>query len=315
MSPATLSLRRMAAACSFFALTVIGFAVVGAQTDRTRFRPDETLVYKRVGDVELKVHVFRPKAEESREPRPAVVFFFGGGWRGGTPAQFYPQCYYFARRGMVAMAAEYRVYSRHRAKVVDCVADARSAVRWIRKNAARLGVLPDRIVAGGGSAGGHLAAAVATLPDFDDPTDDLSISPVPNALILFNPALDLRPKGFRERFDERRYAQLKARLGASPDQLSPLCHVRPGLPPCIIFHGKADATVPYRQPEEFCKKMREAGNRCELVGYEGAGHGFFNYGRNGNRYFLDTLRKADRFLSSLGFLEGPPDVEEVFGSD
>ena len=97
---------------------------------------------------------------------------------------------------MVAMAAEYRVYSRHKARVVDCVADAKSAIRWVRKNADRLGIDPDRIASGGGSAGGHLAAAVGTLEEFDEPDEDSSISSCPNAMLLFNPALDLTAEGF-----------------------------------------------------------------------------------------------------------------------
>ncbi len=279
---------------------------------RSPYQPDRVEVYKKVGEVELKMHIFLPPGHKADQRRAAVVFFFGGGWRGGSPQQFFPQCYYLSRRGMVAMAAEYRVYSRHKAKVVDCVADAKSAIRWVRRNAERLGVDPDRIAAGGGSAGGHLAAAVGTLPEFDEPTEDRSVSSQPNAMILFNPALDLRPEGFRETFTERRYQELRSRMGAEPEKLSPVCHVRPGLPPCIIFHGQNDTTVPFRQAEEFAKKMKEAGNRCELVGYPGERHGFFNYGRKGNRAFLSTLEKADRFLTSLGFLQGEPTVQQVF---
>ena len=85
------------------------------------------------------------------------------------------------------MTADYRVASRHAAKVVDCIKDAKSAVRWIRTNAARLGIDPNRIVAGGGSAGAHIAAAAANIRDFDEPGEDRSTSSVPNALVLFNP--------------------------------------------------------------------------------------------------------------------------------
>ena len=83
-----------------------------------------------------------------------------------------------------------------------------------------------------------------------------------------------------------------------------------GAPPIIIFHGKADITVPYATSEVFAAKMKAAGNRCELVGYEGEGHGFFNYGRGNNRFFRETLIKTDEFLASLGYLTGPPQVEE-----
>ena len=77
----------------------------------------------------------------------------------------------------------------------------------------------------------------------------------------------------------------------------------------IIFHGKADTTVPYVTSEVFATKMKAAGNRCELVGFEGLGHGFFNYGRGDNRLFRETLESADRFLASLGYVSGPPQVD------
>src|SRR6185503_17153828 len=145
--------------------------------------------YKRIGDANLAVHIFEPPGAKSN--RAAIVFFFGGGWTGGSPGQFEQHCRHFASRGMVAMTADYRVNSRHGVKPVTCVADAKSCLRWIRSNAARLGIDPHRVVAAGGSAGGHLAAATATLPDFHQPGEDKAVSSVPDALVLFNPALVL----------------------------------------------------------------------------------------------------------------------------
>lgn len=214
---------------------------------------------------------------------------------------------------MIAMAAEYRVYSRHKARIIDCIEDAKSAIRWVRKNAERLGVDPDRIAAGGGSAGGHLAAAVGTLEGFDAPNEDPAVSSRPNALVLFNPALDLTAAGFHLDPNSVRYRGIANRMGADPERISPLLHVKKGTPPCIIFHGKADTTVPYEQAERFAKRMKEAGNRCKLVGYEDEPHGFFNFGRKGNKAFLSTMEHADRFLASLGYLQGPPTLDEVFG--
>ena len=97
---------------------------------------------------------------------------------------------------MVAMAAEYRVKSRHNTTPFECVMDGKSALRWIRKNAAKLGVDPERIGAGGGSAGGHVAAAVATVPGLNEEGEDLSISCLPDTLVLFNPVYDNGPGGF-----------------------------------------------------------------------------------------------------------------------
>lgn len=207
---------------------------------------------------------------------------------------------------MVAMAADYRVRDRHGVKAKTCVEDAKSAIRWIRKNASRLGIDPDRIAAGGGSAGGHLAVSTATLSSHDDPKDDLSISCRPNALVLFNPAVVLAPvTGFKEATDEG-LAKLRERMGAEPETVSPFHNVKPGIGPTIIFHGMSDKLVPYETVEMFYKKMNEHGNRCELVGYEGADHGFFNYGSDNNAPFIDTVAKMDAFLVSIGYLKAPP---------
>ena len=265
-------------------------------------------VYKTAGDVKLNMYIYYPEGHQPAGKRPAIVFFFGGGWRGGTPRQFARQSEYFASRGMVAMAADYRVSSRHGVKIAQCVEDAKSAIRWVRANAARLGVDPDRIAAGGGSAGGHLAAATGTLPGLEAAGEDTSISSRPNAMVLFNPATLMAPAKEGPQYLPLHHAQRRERAGAEPEELSPCHHVRKGAPPAIIFHGKADTTVPYNTAELFARKMKEMGNRCELVGYEGAKHGFFNYGRDGGESYFDTLRRADEFLASLGYLKGPPTV-------
>ena len=252
--------------------------------------------YRKVGDTELKVWIFDGRQKLTERPLPAVVFFFGGGWTGGSPTQFEPQSRHLAARGMVAIVADYRVKSRQDAKPADCVSDAKACVRWVRANAVRLGIAPDRIAVGGGSAGGHLAAAVATLPGLDTAADDKSVSCLPNALLLFNPGTVMAPfpgldlKGFGAGLD-------KARFGCEPTEISPIHHVRKGLPPTIIFHGKTDTTVPYATVEKFTEVMKAAGNRCELVGFEGQGHGFFNKAK-----YQETLDATDAFLVSLGYL-------------
>lgn len=256
-------------------------------------------IYKTVGETNLAVYIFDPATPGTN--RPAIVFFFGGGWQNGSPAQFEPQCRHFAERGMVAMTADYRVGSRQHARPVDCVADAKSCVRWIRENAARLGIDPQRIVAAGGSAGGHIAAATATLPDFDAKGEDKTVSSVPNVLVLFNPALVLAPM---EGVDLRGFGVnlSQERLGAQAKDLSPAHHIKAGTPPTLILHGKADTTVPFATVEAFAAAMKRAGNRCDLIGYDGQSHGFFNFGRGGGQFYRETLAAADAFLVSLGYL-------------
>jgi acetyl esterase/lipase len=265
-------------------------------------------VYKTVGDVKLSLYIFSPTGHKPADKRPAAVFFFGGGWRGGNPAQFHQQCKHLADRGMVAITADYRVASRHDVKPASCVADAKSAIRYVRKEAARLGIDPERIVAGGGSAGGHIAACTGTIKGFDEPGEDTSASSVPNALVLFNPALVLAPVEGVD-LDPVRLASLGERMGVNPKQLSPYHNIRKGVPPTLILHGKADSTVPFATAEAFARAMEAAGNRCELVGYEGQPHGFFNYGRGDGSHYTKTVAAMDRFLVELGYL--PPEAAQA----
>jgi acetyl esterase len=253
------------------------------------------VVYKTIGDVELKLHIFEPPDRQVKEPVPAIVFFFGGGWVGGTPTQFYHQCDYLASRGVMAISAEYRVRNTHGTTPFECVADGKSAIRWVRANAERLGVNPDKIAAGGGSAGGHVAACTGAIDGLDEENEDRSISSKPNALVLFNPALDL-VEFSKKRASDERFKRAK--------EISPLQHVKKGVPPCIIFHGTADRTVPFDSVERFTAAMKEAGNVCRLVPFEEKGHGFFNYGRDkDNSSFNKTIEETDRFLTSLGYLK------------
>lgn len=256
----------------------------------------ESHVYKEVGDVKLKLWVYRPKGASAQDRRGAIVFFFGGGWRSGSPQQFEHQCKALAEQGMVAMTADYRVSTRHETKAIACVADAKSAIRWVRQNAAMLGVDPDRVAAGGGSAGGHIAACTGVVKAYDEESEDANISSSPNALVLFNPALALAPVDGRNPLTPEKTEEMPSRVGADPKLISPIHHVRPKAPPTIIFHGKADDTVPYWTAEAFTKAMIAEGNRCELKGYEDEAHGFFNYGRNGNVAFESTTKAMIGFL-------------------
>ena len=144
--------------------------------------------YKQIGDVKLSLHIFSPKSHKPSDKTPAIVFFFGGGWNGGTTSQFATHCQYLASRGMVAAVADYRVKSRHKTSPFECVMDGKSAVRWLRANADKLGIDPNRIAAGGGSAGGHVAAATGTVPGLEqtyakgETGEDKTISCKPNAL-------------------------------------------------------------------------------------------------------------------------------------
>src|SRR5690606_21290442 len=150
-----------------------------------------TIVYKTVGDRELKLAIEKPADWKASDQRPAIVFFFGGGWVGGSPGQCQRQSEYFATRGMVGIRVDYRTIPKaDKGPPIVCCADAKSAMRYVRSHAKELGIDPQRIAAAGGSAGGHLAAFVGMVAGQDDPQDDLKVSPRADALVLFNPVFD-----------------------------------------------------------------------------------------------------------------------------
>ncbi len=245
-------------------------------------------VYKTIGDVTLDVFLYLPSDIKKGEKRPALAFFHGGGWECGKPEWGQMQCEHFSSLGMVALSFEYRLFTQHDATPLEGIADAKSAIRWIRANAGELGVDPERIVASGYSAGGHLALCTAMIDKFDEPHEDHSISPAADAFMLWVTPVKVFEDGwFRQILKNR----------AKVRECDPDDHVRPGLPPSIIFQGTKDDQVPFWSVKEFAKKMATAGNRCELHIYEGQTH--LNWGEN----VRDVLEKMDKFLESIGYLD------------
>jgi len=266
--------------------------------------------YKKTPQADLKVWIFQPDKTLFKGPRPAVVFFFGGGWRSGSPAQFQQHCKHLAERGFVAMSADYRVSLRHKTSADACVEDAKSAVRWIRENAERLNIDPKRVAAAGGSAGGHLAACTGTIKGFEGKKEALALSSIPDAMVLFNPACVLAPIDGMPFLDAKKVGDMKKRMGVDPKKLSPYHHVSKGAPPTLIFHGRADVTVPYLTSEKFTEAMTAAGNECRLVGFPDMPHGFFNHGRYENRPYLKTIMEMDAFFRGLAWIDKEVAKEE-----
>lgn len=260
-------------------------------------KADEVRIYKKVGDRELKLFIAKPADWKATDRRPALVFFFGGGWVGGTPEQFRGQSEYLATRGLVGIRVEYRVIPKGDAgPPTICCADAKSALRWVRAHASELGVDPQRIGAGGGSAGGHLAAFTGLVAGQDDPQDDLKVSAKANALVLFNPVFDNGPVG----------GWGTARVGDRVKDFSPAHNITAAAPPAIVFLGSKDNLIPVATVERFQANMKAAGVRCDAHFYADQAHGFFNQEPFKSR----TLLEADKFLTSLGWLQGPPTLKE-----
>jgi acetyl esterase/lipase len=253
----------------------------------------EQHIYKRTPQGELSIYVHFPQDWTAEDKRPAIVFFFGGGWTGGTVEQFARQAHYLAFRGIVAARADYRVKSRHQTTPDVCVEDAKSAVRWLRKNATKFGVDPNRIAASGGSAGGHIAACTFTVAGLDAEGEDTSISGKPNLLVLYNPVLNCAQE------------QIALRMGSMDvaKRLSPNLHLSKDMPPAIIFYGTEDKF--FSQGKEFLELSKELGNTVELHAAEGQPHGFFNR----LPWHQQTTLLVDKFLARHGYLAGEPTLK------
>lgn len=208
----------------------------------------------------LSLLLYRP-ASKVKASGGAIVLFHGGGWTVGEARWIEPAAKLMADAGLLAVSVEYRLADQAGTTPYDSVADARAALRWVRRNATRLGVDPQRIAAGGISAGGHIAASIAV---FDAPFAD-AVSARPDALVLWSPAVSVAQDGWF-----RKLTGGAARAAA----LSPDLHIRSGLPPAVLLQGEKDSVTPSVGARRFCERMRVSGNRCELTVFPGVGHLF-----------------------------------------
>ncbi len=256
----------------------------------------EQVIYKQIDTTKLFIELHYPEQVDTTKLYPAIVFFFGGGWKSGNRDHFINHAKYFSKRGLVCFLVDYRTESKNQTTPFESLKDAKSAIRFIRTNALKLGIDKTKIIASGGSAGGHLAAATALIDGYNENTDDLSVSCIPNALVLFNPVIDNGPGGYGYE-----------RIGSEYKNFSPLHNIKSGAPPTILFLGTKDSLIPVETAEYYKMVMEKIGSRCELKLYEGEGHGFFNYNKLDN--FKNTVMEADKFLQSLGFLQEEPVIQ------
>jgi acetyl esterase/lipase len=262
----------------------------------------EAFVFRTVDEGALRLFVVKPEGWSEADRRPCLVSFFGGGWSSGTPTRSIGWAKWAADKGLVGVAPDYRTRKRWGGTPEHCVSDGRAAVRWLQAHATELGIDPGSVVALGSSAGGHVAAWTAISspgPLAGEPAPDLA----PAALVLVNPVTDTSELG---------YGGLK-RFGNDPARAlacSVLHQMPADMPPTIVFHGTADATVPYANSVAFRDRMVRDGNRCELVTFEGLGHSFYasRFGKTGQEAKQEMQEAAAAFLESLGLLT-PAEVE------
>jgi len=264
----------------------------------------EKKIYKEVNGQELMVDVFHSQETLQKANNPAIALFHGGGWVYGSPEEFYEACKRFARKGFVTFSFQYRLsinedesYPHPEISPIESVKDARSAIRWIRENAQSLNVDPEKVVVGGQSAGGQLALSTALMDNINEETDNMNISPVPNALLLFSSCYNTMEAWIDNLLEDRR-----TRIW----DISPYHNLKSNMPPVIAFHGSADCMVFIYTVLFFNDRMNELGNEFELITLEGRDHylGEKSGGEKYANYFdEEILEMTDEFLERIDFLE------------
>ncbi len=224
-------------------------------------RPDRTMTYTNAG-LTHRIEVFQTEGPSPSHLAPGVVLFHGGAWREGAPVQFYRQARVLADAGYVVALPEYATRNEDGATPRDSVNDAFKAWAVIRGAADHFGIDPARLYAGGASAGGQMAAALATLEAPVGIEDHVQ----PAGLILFNPVIDNGPDGYGH-----------GRLQDYWEDFSPLHNIGEPHPDTLFLIGDSDPLIPVETAERYCAQVRETGSTCETEVFAGAGHAWFNY--------------------------------------
>jgi acetyl esterase/lipase len=252
----------------------------------------QDFTYKQTPQGELHIYFKMPEGWSEKDRRPVMVFFFGGGWAGGSPFACVREAEHFAKNGIVVGLADYRVRNRQGTMLDKCAEDARSAVRWVRANSARLGADPARLIVGGGSAGGHIAACTASADAPNSNTDDLSVSCTPNALLLYYPVASL--------VDGSRGFAFQRLLGEDlAKKLSPAQNVTKTWPKTVMFSGTAD--IELANGLQLHNRARALDVPFELYLAEGHGHGV---ARTEPRDFA-WLDYATDYFARAGLIDPP----------
>jgi acetyl esterase/lipase len=251
-------------------------------------------VYKTVNSLKLKMDVFHTKQSYEYNNNTAIVFFHGGGWAFGTPDEFFTTCERYAKMGIVTFSVEYRLSNgsgitpSKTISPIESVMDARSAIRWVRENAVKFHLDKNKIVAAGQSAGGQLALSTAMIDDYNEKTDDSTVSSSPGAILLFSSCVNTVEAWCDYLLGDRR---------SKIWSISPTYHIRKGLPPMIEFHGTDDEQVPKWTVQFFETAMKKDGNEFELHMFEGRKHYLGGENPKYSHYYDDDILKmTDDFL-------------------
>ena len=268
---------------------------------RVDFKRTEDVIYGRKFGTALTLDVFQPEKPNGA----AIIFVVSGGWFSSHEA-VNPNAYQpFLTRGYTVFAVVHG--SNPKFQIPEVTQDMHRAVRFIRFNAAKYGVDPEKLGVTGGSAGGHLSLTLGTQGapgkiDAKDPVDRAS-SAVQCVACFFPPTDFLNYgkvgedavgvgilKDFKTAFGTRpESAEERQKLGR---EISPIYFITPKLPPTLIVHGDADQLVPIQQAESFVKQAQAAGAKAKLITKAGKVHGWAEMG-------LDMVTMADWFDEHL----------------
>jgi acetyl esterase/lipase len=245
--------------------------------------------YKTVDGFSLDMHLFLPDSTFSGK-RPVILFFHGGSWTEGKPDWSFGTCKDYAAKGWVACAIEYRIGARHGTLPFASVMDAKSAIRWIRKNAGQFSIDTTKVVASGNSSGGHLVLSTALSKNINEQTDDLAFSAVPNVLLVNAGVYDLLDRNTA-------WIRNSSKNENSVKDISPLHLIQAEFPKTLLIHGTNDQNCPYASAKEFVSKMKQAGNKnIEFVSLEGATHFIWfdpKYSKEVARLTEEFIKKQD----------------------
>jgi acetyl esterase/lipase len=244
------------------------------------------LEYGQAGGEKLLLDVSVPA---DAGPHPVAILVHGGGWSGGdkagsdrpgSSADITPWFAPLTAANFTWFSINYRLAPAHRWPA--CLEDVQTAIRWVKANAAKFNGDPGRIALFGHSAGGQLVCLAATLVD-----DRVRVQAVVGFAPVTNHEQDLPVRGG---LSTSLQALLDRPKELSPESLgllralSPINHVRPGLPAFLLIHGDADKTVPLQQSLDFQAKLRADGVRCDLIVIPGAPHGLSTWGKIAPEY-------------------------------
>ena len=233
--------------------------------------------YSNPDDQHLQLDIARPSKGDG--PLPAILLIHGGGFRAGTRQGYDNLCMRLAQQGYVAATVTYRLAPKYQfpAAVYDC----KAAVRWLRANAGKYHIDPERVGVTGGSAGGHLALFLGVTGDvkaFEGDGGDADQSSKVACVVSF-----YGPSDFTKSYGHSKDAAevLPLFLGGDLEkahrrhiEASPLYWVTPDAAPTLCIHGTKDDYVAYEQATWMVDKLKAADVEADLLTIEGAGHGF-----------------------------------------